>query len=67
MDEQAKAAFILSQVAMMNARIAGMQAENNQRIHLQQAMAYIEADFAAVEREYATTLGYNAVLLYFRD
>lgn len=42
-------AFVLAKTAELfaiNAEVAGMQAENDQRKHLGQSMAYVESHFA---------------------
>lgn len=64
--EQA-AAFIVAQAAMLNARIAGMVAENMQRAALGHSMAYGADEFFAVEREFDNYLGYNAVVALFHE
>jgi hypothetical protein len=45
MTSEEKAAYVNSQAACLFAEIAGMTAENMQRQHLGQSMAYVEADF----------------------
>lgn len=45
MNEEQKAAFLMSQVAMLNAQIAGMVAENQYREAIGESPAYNEADF----------------------
>lgn len=61
------AAFVIAQAAMMNARIAGMVAENQCRERRGDSPAFGEAEFAAVEQEYGGTLGHNAVIEIFRS
>ena len=67
MTEAQSAAYVMAQAALLNARIAGMAAENMQRAHLGQSMAYGEDAFAAVAREYQSVLGHNAVLWLFQQ
>ncbi len=64
MNENEKAAFIMSQVVCAQARIAGMQAENMQRQALDQSMSYNESDFASIESEFK--IGSNDVLEYLK-
>lgn len=47
----------LALVALLNCRVAGMKAENDQRLHCGNSMAYVGDDFFAVEREFTTRLG----------
>lgn len=65
MDQNAKAAFIIAQAACANAEIAGMQAENQQRLSLGQSVAYDMDAFMAVQDSYM--IGHNAVIEYLRD
>lgn len=64
MDPIQKAAFVIGQAAELNARIAGMVAENKQREHLGQSMAFTQEHFESVIREY--DLGYNGLLTFFQ-
>lgn len=66
MTPEQKAAFVNAQVAVFNARVAGMIAENAQRVHIGQSLAYGEGDFTAIEREYDALLS-NNLLDFFRD
>lgn len=54
-------AMIMGQVALLNATIAGMQAENQQRLHLGQSVAYDEKAFDKVRETAETVIGWNAV------
>ena len=64
MDEAQKAAYIIAMAAMLNARTAGMVAENRIREMNGHAHAYGEADF---EREInASGCHHNAVLTLFQ-
>ena len=62
--EQA-AAFVIVQAACAMAKIAGMQAENQQRVHRGESMAYTEIDFENVTRH--NVIGHNDVLQLFQD
>ena len=52
MTAEQSAAYVMGQAACLNARVAGMQAENAQRAHQGLAMAYVEADFVRVIDEH---------------
>ena len=65
MTPEQKAAYIQSQAVCASAEIAGMQAENMQREHLGESMAYVENDFVAIPDSYG--IGHNAVVLFMRD
>lgn len=55
-------AFILAQVAIMNCRVAGMQAENQRRIHQGLCVTFLRDDFLDVEREFEPLIGFNAMM-----
>lgn len=65
MTHEQAAAFINAQTALLNARIAGMTAENMQRAAVGNSMAYDEEYFASVVREFEGVLGFNAVITLF--
>jgi len=67
MTDEQKAAFILGQVALMNCRLAGMQAENAKRAVSGASPAYDEAAFARLDMEFVGVLGYNAMISFFRS
>lgn len=67
MTDEQKAAFVLAQVAMMNAEITGLNAENAWRISNGQSPTYGEAAFDAVIDRYKHTLGENAILKFFQS
>lgn len=67
MTSEQKAAFILSQVAMLNAEIAMMQAANSQRQHHGLSMEYSADAFHQVITNYEAILGHNAVIGFFRS
>lgn len=59
------AAYVMSQTVLLSARIAGMMAENMQRQHRNESMAYTEGHFAAATQEYC--VGHNDVLALYQD
>ena len=64
MNEQMRCAYVIAQAAMLNARIAGMQAENQARNSAGLAPAYDEKTFVEVAEE--SGLGHNDVITYLR-
>jgi len=66
MTPEQKATFINARVAMLNAEIAGMVAENMQRAAIGDSMAYTEASFTRLMDSYGD-LYHNALIDYFRD
>ena len=65
MTPEQKAAFVVAQAALFNARVAGMVAENQYRTSRGLMVAYGEDAFASLEREFSAVLGHNAVVLFF--
>lgn len=65
MTPEQKAAFIVAQAALVNAKIAGMQAENQRRIAIGYDNPYTEKDFEAAANHHV--LGWNAVIEFFRE
>lgn len=64
MSPEQQAAFINAQCALVNAKIAGMTAENNRAYMKGEEQPYREADF---ERESQPgILGWNAVITFFQ-
>lgn len=63
MDAGQQAAYIIAMAACAMAEIAGMQAENQQRIHTGEAIAYNEQAFADVILR--NGIHHNAVLTMF--
>lgn len=55
-------AFVLAQTALLNCRVAGMQAENEHRVLTGNSVAYGSDEFSAVEREFAALIGINEIL-----
>lgn len=64
MDEAGRAAFIISQAACAIIDAAGMTAENKQREHNGQSMAYVDADFFRLIDKYG--IHHNAVVSFIR-
>lgn len=62
MSDEAKVAFIQSQVACAMIEAMGMQAENSQRDHRGESMAYVEADFIVLIDKYG--IRHNSVVSY---
>lgn len=65
MDHAARVAFINAQIACLNAEVAGMVAENQQRAIVGHSPAYTHADFIAAMNGYYVS--HNAVIEYLRD
>jgi hypothetical protein len=55
-------AFVLAQTALLNCRVAGMQAANMNRVYQDESVAYTAADFFEVEREFQALIGVNEIL-----
>lgn len=64
MTPEQQAAYVIAQAACAMAETAGMQAENQQRLHRGESPAYIETDFAAVIQR--NCIGHNDVIGMFR-
>ena len=60
MNDEQRYAYVLAQIACMNAEIAGMQALNAHRIHRGETIAYLDDAFIEVINRYG--LGHNAVI-----
>ena len=65
MNEEQKAAFVMAQAAVLNAIIAGMQAENQMREHQGYVPAYVESHFQDAIN--ASGCHHNAVLTLFQN
>lgn len=63
MSDEQKAAYVMAQVALFNARIAGMVAENQMRTHRGEAPAYVEGDFVKAAED--SGIHHNAVVGIF--
>lgn len=62
-----KAAFINSQVAMFNAEIARMVADNQVSVSYGVVCKYGAEEFNEVFDRYEPIIGHNAVLMFFRE
>jgi hypothetical protein len=60
-------AFVMAQVALLNCRVAGMQAENEHRLRNGLSIAYGSDEFFAVEQEFAVMIGCNEILNMARE
>lgn len=67
MTPEQKAAFVNAQAALLNAEIAGMQAENQHRLSRGETIAYGEDGFHEAFKRYEGVLGHNAVISFFHD
>ncbi len=67
MNENARAAFIIAQAAMLNAEIAMMQAENKFRESTGRGIAYGEEEMQKVYDNYSAVLGHNSCLDYLQS
>ena len=64
MNEDQDAAYIVSQSVCALIEAMGMTAENNQRIHRGQSMAYTEEAFTALIERYG--IHHNSVIGFYR-
>lgn len=62
MEDIRKSAYIIAQAAVLNARVAGMVAENQDRIRKGESLAYIEEDFRKLVDK--SSCGHNEVISY---
>jgi hypothetical protein len=53
-------AYVMAQIALMNAEVAGMQAENQHRMNRGNSIAYGDAEFAEVRAHYEARIGHEA-------
>jgi hypothetical protein len=65
MTPEQKAAYVMAMVAIFNAQIAGMVAENMQREHLGGSMAYTEKEFQKVIDE--SGCGCNSIAKIYQE
>lgn len=66
MNEEQKAAFINAQAAMLNVRVAAMQAANLNAAS-PEVIPYKENDFIGLMDQYENTIGHNACIQLFHD
>lgn len=55
-------AYVMAQVALLNCERAGMEAENAHRLSLGESIAYGADEFHALQAEYVSMIGHNAIL-----
>lgn len=67
MDQEDRRIYLLAQIALFNAKIAAMQAENQFRLGIGETIAYGEEAFISVIAEYEDNLGHDAVITYLTD
>ncbi len=67
MTDEQKAAYVAAQAALLNARIAGMVAENQHRMNCNNSIAYGVEEFESVISEYEPFIGHNACIELFHD
>jgi hypothetical protein len=67
MDKQARVAYIIAQSALLSARIAAMQAENQRLIAENRPPYYIKEDFDNIIDGEFNGLSHNSVIEYLRD
>lgn len=60
-----RAAYVMAQAALLQCRVAGMVAENQQRDHLDESVAYDDDAFLEVEREFQPLIGHEALVELF--
>ena len=65
MTQEQKAAYIMAMAACAMAEIAGMQAENQQRAHRGEAVAYAEDAFSDIANKHG--IYHNAVFSFFHS
>lgn len=66
MNENQAAAYVAAQTALLNCRVAGMVAENQHQVSCGNSVAYAADEFLAVEREFESMIGHNAVQELYR-
>lgn len=67
MTPEQRAAFINSQVAMFNAEIARMVADNQVSVSYGVVCKYGAEEFTEVIQRYEPVIGHNAVIMFFRE
>lgn len=66
MTPEQKSAFVMARAAHMNARIAGMTAENQRDVSRGLTPRFQQGDFSALEIEFAD-LTHSALIGFFHD
>lgn len=67
MNENQAAAYVAAQAALLNCRVTGMVAENQRRMNTCNVVSYGDDAFLAVEREFESMIGHNAVQELYRS
>jgi hypothetical protein len=67
MTPKQKAALVVAQAAMLNAEISKMNAANDDARAHSYGRPFVERHYLAVIEKYESTLGYNEVLLLFKE
>lgn len=57
---EGQCAYVMAQVALLNAEVAGMQAENRHRMNCGDSIAYGDEAFAEVVAKYEGRIGRDA-------
>ena len=58
---ESSVAFVMAQTALLNCRVAGMVAENQHCTNNGRGLAYTDAEFWKVEREFNALIGPDAI------
>ena len=67
MTPEQKVAYINAQVALFNAEIEGMKAENVHRLNCSNSIAYGGDEFYNVCKNWGNVLGSNALIEFFKE
>lgn len=67
MTDEQKAAFVNAQAALLNGRIAAMQAENQHRISCGNSIAYGADEIQAEVESFEAVIGHNACIELFHN
>ncbi len=68
MTDEQKAAYVVAQVALLNANVARMQAANQYRMDRGETIAYGDAEFGReIEKFEVSSLGHNILMTIFHD
>jgi hypothetical protein len=67
MTPEQKASYINAQVALFNAEIEGMKAENIHRLNCDNSIAYAMDEFYGVIKKWESILGSNALIEFFKE
>jgi len=67
MTPEQKAAYVMAQAALLNAKVASMQAENAVREQLGYAEAYGVKEWEDVLEKAQRVIGHNAIIKFFES